>query len=153
MSRIVLLSVVVLLFAGVAVSGELGWIDKNCDMCKNLTSTPGLFDSVKWEQHDISNGIVSMTTVNADFLKAYRTAHEGMVKTAERLMAGEKLHLCGSCTALGNCIMKGTHQEYVQTSNGDVTIFTSDKPELVGELQAWAKRNAEEQAKMAAHKG
>jgi hypothetical protein len=69
------------------------------------------------------------------------------------MQKGEKLEMCGSCVALGSCMMKGPNQEYVETMHGDVWILTSDNAELVAELQAWAKRNTEEMSKMQSHEG
>jgi len=109
--------------------------------------------NMTWEQHNISDGFVSVTMVPDEYLDTYRAAHSEMNKTAMRLQSGEMLELCGSCTALGMCMMKGVEQEYVQTSNGDVWIVTSTSPEVVAELQAWVKRNAEEMAKVKSTKG
>jgi hypothetical protein len=61
--------------------------------------------------------------------------------------------MCGSCMALGACMMKGPKQEYVETAHGDVWILTSDNPELVKELQAWVERNKVEMKKMTESKG
>ena len=152
--RILLMSLVVLLAAGVSTAGEMAWFDmENCGMCKNMSSNPEMMNSISWEQHPISNGIVSVTTVPEQYLLNYRKAHEAMVATGEKLGQGEMIEMCGSCTALGTCLMKGPKQEYVETAHGDVWILTSDNPELVKELQAWAKRNREEMAKMKAAKG
>lgn len=147
--RLTVLSLVALVAAGVAFAGELGWFDmQNCDMCKNLSKNPEVLNAITWEQANISNGIVCVTTVPDKYIEAYRAAHESMGETSKRLQSGEQLHLCGSCTALGACLMKGPHQEYAETSTGDVWILTSDKPEVVQELQAWAQRNKDEMAKM-----
>lgn len=143
--RLTVVIVAVLVVAGAAIAGE--WFDmENCSMCKNMS--PELMKSMSWEQTDISNGIVCITTVNKGLIDEYRKAHEHMLATSKRLQAGEQLPLCGSCTALGMCLMKGPHQEYAETSTGDVWILTSDKPEVAKELQAWAKRNREEMAMM-----
>ncbi|MCH7549337.1 MAG: hypothetical protein IH969_07380 [Candidatus Krumholzibacteriota bacterium] len=82
----------------------------------------------------------------------YRVAHAEMEKTGMKLHGGEKMDLCGSCTALGACMVKGVYQQYVETMHGDVWIVTSKNPEVVAELQGWAKRNAEEMAKMKTEK-
>jgi len=147
--RIILLSLVVLLTSGVAVAGDAPWFDlENCAMCKNVYDSKGLMENMTWEQVNVSNGIISITTVNKEFLPAYRKAHVSMTEIATRLQKGEQIELCGSCMALGACMSKGAAQEYVETSSGDVWLVTSDKKEVVDELQLWAKRNAEEAAKM-----
>ena len=117
-------------------------------MCKNISSHEGLLENITWEQHPISNGIVSVTTVDPKYVDSYRSCHADMEKTGMKLQTGEAMELCGSCTTLGMCMMKGIGMEYVKTSTGDVWIMTSDKPELVEEIQAWAARNKEEKAKM-----
>jgi hypothetical protein len=70
-----------------------------------------------------------------------------------KLQQGEMLPLCGSCTAFGGLMMKGVTQEYVETQHGDVWIVTSDDDEVAAEIQAWAKRNREELAKMKSQEG
>lgn len=145
--RSLTLSLAAVLVAGVAVAGGEAWFDSNCAMCKNMMQEEGLMKNMKWEQHNISNGIVAVTTVKPEYLDAYRVAHENMNKTATRLMKGEQLDLCGSCTALGKCMMMGAKQEYVETSTGDVWIVTSDNPEVVADLHQWVERNQAEMKK------
>jgi hypothetical protein len=147
--RILIISLVALIAAGVSVAGEEGaWFDmQNCAMCKNLTDAE-VIDHISWNQYNINAGIVSIANVDAKYLDTYREAHEGMNATGQRMMAGEKLDMCGSCTALGMCFMKGAQAEYVETETGDLMIMTSDNPELVKELQHWAARNKEEMKKM-----
>lgn len=147
--KMLVLSLAALLVAGASTAGEMAWFDMaNCAMCKNISSHEGLMENITWEQHPISNGVVSVTTVNPKYMDSYRSCHADMEKIGAKLEAGEQVQLCGSCTALGQCIMKGVGMEYVKTSTGDVWLLTSDKPELVTEIQSWAKRNAEEMAKM-----
>lgn len=147
--KIVLLSAAIALVFSIALAGDAPWFDmKECAMCKSLTETPGLMESTNYEQLNISNGIVCLTTVKGDQLKAYRAAHAKMMDVAARLGKGEALEMCGSCNAFGMIMMKGVKQDYAETRQGDVWIITSDKPEVVAELQGWAKRNSDEMAKM-----
>jgi hypothetical protein len=152
------LSVIVfaaLVVAGASAAGESAWFDmENCEMCSNMSQE--LMKNLSWENVDISNGIVCITTVNnPEYLAEYRKMHAAMVETGARLAQGEEMKLCGSCTAFGKCMTKNPHQEYAETSSGDVWIITSDKPEVVAELHAWTKRNREEMAMMKAesHEG
>jgi hypothetical protein len=151
--RIMLLSLAVLIVAGVATAGDKPWFDMNCSMCKNLYGVEGLMENMSWEQLDISNGIVSVTTVTKDYLPAYREAHMGMKETGMMLQKGEMLPICGSCTAFGVFMTKGVNQEYAETTHGDVWIVTSDDDEVVAEIKAWAQRNRDELAKMKPKKG
>lgn len=155
MKRILMiLSLVALIAASVSFAGEGAWFDmENCAMCTNLSSNPELMMNISWEQHPISNGVIAVSTVDEKYVEAYRKAHAAMVETGMRMQKGEKLEMCGSCMALGKCMMKGPNQEYVETLHGDVWILTSDDAELVAELQAWAARNTEEMAKMHSHEG
>ncbi|MFQ5512182.1 MAG: hypothetical protein ACE5EO_10065 [Candidatus Krumholzibacteriia bacterium] len=152
--RLIALSLVLLFVAGVGMAGEKPWFDmENCGMCKSLGSNAELMENLSWEQHNISNGILAVTTVSPKYLESYRAAHAEMSKTAQRLAKGEMMEMCGSCMAFGMCMMKGARQEYVETSTGDVWIVTSDNPELVVDLQNWVKRNKEEMAKLKPAKG
>ena len=145
----IVFALVVLLVAGVVVAGETAWLDwEKCGMCSNMASNPALMENMAWEQHNISNGVVSICTVDAKYLDDYRTAGMKMAEVSKGLQQGKMVEMCGSCTALGMCMMKGATPEYVQTSTGSVMIITSDNPEVVAELQAWAKRNKEEMAKI-----
>ena len=157
MSRILIaLTLVLTLAVGVSVAGDyskkLAWFDMaSCGMCKNMSAE--LYTSMTWEQHPISNGIVSVTTVTEEALPAYRKAHANMMATSEKLMTGEQMTLCGSCTAFGACLMNGANYEYVETKNGDLMIVTSDDEEIVAELKTWAAKNKEEMAKMMTSEG
>lgn len=147
--RILLLSFALLLVAGALNASETPWFDMaNCSMCKNLYAQEGLIDHIMWEQHAISDGVVSVTTVEPAYLAKYRTAHIDMLAAGKKMQGGEMMPMCGSCMALGACMMKGLQMEYVETSAGDVMIMTSDNPELVKEVQAWATRNTDEMKKM-----
>jgi len=139
---------VVLLVGVASMAGEAAWFDTNCDMCKNMYGAEGLMANMSWEQYELSNGIVSVTTVDPKYMDTYRTAHAKMGESVKRMQAGEQLALCGSCTYMGMCMMKGAAQDYVETKTGDIWIVTASSPELVAELQTWAKRNEEEKAKM-----
>jgi hypothetical protein len=149
--KLIALSLAALFVAGFAAAGDKAWFGGDCAMCANMMSDEALMKNMKWEQYDITAGFVAITTVKGDYIDNYRTAHEGMNKTTMKLQAGEALELCGSCTHLGMCMMKGVSQEYVETSSGDVWIVTSDDPVVVAELHTWVKKNKEEMAK--SHQG
>lgn len=146
--KILAISLVAILAAGFGVAGEKAWFDMSCGMCKPMADKPGLMENVQWEQHNLSNGIIAITTVPAEHLAAYRTAHGEMMKIAEGLEKGEMVEMCGSCTSLGKYMMGGAKDEYIETKNGDVWIVTSDDPEIVAGLQKWVARNKDEMKKM-----
>jgi hypothetical protein len=141
--------VLVAAIGGTALAGDTPWFDlHNCSMCKPLSSRAGLLEHTSWEQHPISNGIVSVTTVDPEHIKDFKAAQVEMEKIGARLQGGEQMYLCGSCTALGVALMKDVQHEAVPTSRGSVWILTSTSPEVVAELQGWAKRNGKEMEKM-----
>jgi len=144
----IVLAVAVMLVASVAAAGDVAWFDMdNCAMCKGISSNAELMKNITWEQHNVEGGIISITTVGMNYVEDYRVAHAAMEETGMKLHAGEKMDLCGSCTALGACLMKGVDQQYVETSHGDVWIVTAEDPEVTSDLQNWAKRNQKEMAK------
>ncbi len=151
--KIVLLSSAIILVFSLAFAGDAAWFDMTkCAMCKGMMEKPGLMESMSWEQVNIPDGIVCLTTVAGGHLKDYRAAHAQMMDLSARLQKGEQLPLCGSCSAMGAIMMKGVKENYAETAQGDVWIVTSDKPEVVAELQGWAKHNNDEMTKMKAAK-
>ena len=149
--KLIALSLAAMFVAGFAMAGDKEWWDAECSMCEHMMSDQALMQNMKWEQYDISKGFVAVTTVEKNYLDAYYAAHAEMEKTGMRLMKGEQLELCGSCTYLGKCMMKGVSQEYVKTSSGDVWIVTSDDPEVVADLHEWVQKNKDAMAK--SHEG
>ena len=150
MSRYIIgFSLAVLLLAGAVAAGEMAWFDMdNCAMCSNISSNTKLMKNISWDQYPISNGIVSVTTVKAYYVDDYRKAHAKMVEMGTQLQSGERMEMCGSCMALGMCMMTGPSQEYVETPNGDIWILTSDDEKVVTALHEWAERNKKEKMKM-----
>ena len=148
--KLILVSLVALLAAGFGMAQEKAWFDTNCGMCKPMYDKPGLMKNM---QYELSNGMIAITNVHKEQLAAYRAAHEEMMKIAEGLGKGEMVEMCGSCMALGKCLMGGVHEEYVQTPTGDLWIVTSDNPEVVAGLHEWVKRNKQEMEKTKADKG
>jgi hypothetical protein len=147
--RIVLALVALMTLPAAAFSAEGAWFDMSkCAMCQPLMQTPGLMEGIHHEQLPLSKGVVTVTTVGDEHLKAYRQAHAQMEGIVARVQKGEKLPLCGSCTALFQLMPKGVEQDFVETQHGDVWILTSGNPAVAAELQSWAKRNNEEMAKM-----
>jgi len=135
------------------LAGDAPWFDmENCEMCKPLSEEPGLMSNMTWEQHNISNGIVSVTTVKDEYMAAFRKAQTRMEAVTKRLQKGEQLPLCGGCTAVGQVMMKGARSESVNTNHGEVWILTAADPQIVTEIQAWAVRNQEETKKLAPKK-
>ena len=141
------------LLAIMAVSGEKGaWFDmENCEMCKPLMEQdPALLENTVWEHHEISNGLVSVTTVAPAFRAHYEKAGQRMSEVEKKLMSGEEVKLCNMCVAMGEMLNTGkVAMEHVMTSTGSVYLTTSDDPAMITEIQKWGQRTTEELEKMA----
>jgi hypothetical protein len=161
MKRTTLL-VVGLIFAGLtAVSAgettEAAWFDmENCEFCKNVTAEKGLMENMHFKNYDITNGVVTITTVKAEYKDAYMRAHKAMEALGTKMMSGEvdptTVKMCGHCQAYGGFMMKGVVFDYIQAEVGDIVVMTSATPEMVTEIQAFAKKNETEFEKMEAKK-
>ena len=161
MKKTVFVAVTAILFAAVALlygvgnagPGESAWFDmQGCAFCKNLTKDPALMKNMTWEHYDISNGVCTITTVKPEYKKSYVEARTAMMDIGKKLESGQitidKVPMCGHCQAYGKIQMMGAKMEWVEGSEADVTIMTSDKPEVVKEIKAFAQRNRDELAKM-----
>jgi hypothetical protein len=161
MKKTVLFAVTAILFAAVAFTfgvgnagpGESAWFDmQGCAFCKNLVKDPALMKNMTWEHYDISNGAVVITTVTPEAKKSYIEAKTAMMDIGKKLETGQltmdKVPMCGHCQAYGKLMMMGAKIESVEGSQADVIIMTSDKPEVVKEIKAFAQKNRDEMAKM-----
>jgi hypothetical protein len=136
-----------------AAPGEEMWFDlENCAFCKHLSKDPQLMQNMMWEHHDISNGAVTIVVVNPGGRKAYMEAEAGMAELSKKMETGEinpaDVPMCGHCKHYGKLMEMGAKIESVQSKLADVTIMTSDKPEVVAEIKTFAQRNRDEMAKM-----
>ncbi|MCC6961988.1 MAG: hypothetical protein IT585_01910 [candidate division Zixibacteria bacterium] len=137
-----------LLVAALLIAGEKPWLDfNNCDFCKPWTQN-GLMNEMTHEQLNISNGVMTISTVPAARLADYRKTSAMMNEIGQRAAKGEKVNMCGSCEAMGAMMMKGAKFEEVPTKTGSVILLTSSDPAMVTELHDWAKKNLDEYAKM-----
>ena len=144
----------ILVVSGLAIAGDEAWFDmENCSFCKNLTEDPDLLHHMTWEQYNISNGILSVTSVEKDYAESFAKAQAGMEAIAEQLKQGKQIPMCNSCMAMGMIMMKEPKSEQIETKNGEIWIMTSDDPAVVKEMQQWAERNMAELAKMEASEG
>jgi hypothetical protein len=150
LTKLLLVSVMVVLAASVSIQAEEeAWFDmENCEFCKHLAAAPDLMDNMSWEHHNISNGLVSVTTVGDGHLEALREAQAKMDEAGKKMQMGEQVEMCNACTAMGGLMMKGAKFEMVQTGHGDVWLITSSDPEMVKTIQEWGKHTNDELAKM-----
>lgn len=147
-----LVAVLMLAASGMAQeTEEKPWFDmEKCGFCKHLMEDPEMLNHCTWEHHNIGNGIVTVSTVEKEYLPAYRTAMVKMQEVGKKMEQGEMVPMCGMCTAMGGLMQKGVKWEYVETQHGDIMIMTSDDPELVAELHAFSDKTNLELDKMMA---
>ena len=102
------------------------WFDlEKCSMCKNMTAEKGLMEHMEWENHLIADGMMSITVVTAGYEEAFARSMENMKATGEKLMAGEKMYLCGFCQSYGGLHMAGANFEHIETKSGTIELITS----------------------------
>jgi hypothetical protein len=140
------------LVAGAALAeGEAKWFDmENCGFCKHLVTDKGLLDHCVWENHKIAKGAVTVTTVEKEYLPAFRAAMKEMEATGKKMEAGEMVPMCGMCQSMGMLMMKGVKWESVDTQVGNVMLMEADTPELVAEIHAFVDKTNAELAKWSA---
>jgi hypothetical protein len=149
-----------LIFAFSAVSAqdkpaaEKPWFDMvNCSFCKHLVKDTMLLKNMTWNHYDISNGLLAVTTVKPEYKAAYLEAMKAMEQVGQDMMSGKiQAQMCGHCENYGKLMMSGAHMEYIPAKEGDIVLMTSDKPEIVTQLKAFAQKNREELAKWEAEK-
>jgi hypothetical protein len=143
------------LISGILSAGEKPWFDmENCVFCKNLAAEPGLLDNMKWEHYDIEHGALAMTVVAPKYEEAFTKAQKEMQDVAMKMAKGETegVVTCGHCDTYAMLMMSGAKFENVKTSAGYITLITSDDEEMIKKIHAFAQRNRDEMAKMAAEK-
>jgi len=144
-----LLSVAALVYSFAGETKEESWFDmKNCEMCVAMSSTPHLMENMTWEHFNVSNGMMTVTTINGDFVDAYRTSEAKMGETVEKLQAGKETKLCNACTAYGALMAQGAKYEKFDTMHGSVSMLSSDNPETIAMIQDWGNKTNSEMEKM-----
>jgi len=129
-------------------TNETTWFDpENCAFCKTLTEDPSTLKNMKGELHDISNGLAMITTVKPESLASYRKAREEMDKLGQEIMDGKTgVQVCNHCESYGNLVMTGAKFDNMKTETGEVTIISSEKPELLDSIREFGRRTREAMA-------
>jgi len=135
-----------------AMAAESPWFDMpNCDFCKNLLKDDKLMDNMIWEHHEIHNGFVTITTVKPDFKESYQTAMGAMMHLGNEMETGkvkpEEVKMCNFCQNYGMLMEAGAKFEYIMGDGSDVTIISSDDPEVVEKIKKFGNRTNMELAK------
>jgi len=155
-SLLIRVAMVVALAASFSVAGEGddAWFDVHgCAMCKNFSAEPGLLEHIEWENHEISNGVMTVSVIDEEYEDAYERAVHNIGAVGQKLAAGEQLPLCGFCTSYGELMMAGVKVEEVETKLGSVTLMTSTDPQVVKMIQEHAKHTTDEYEKVQAAGG
>ncbi len=128
---------------------ETPWFDmENCSFCRHLLTDPHLLDNMTWDQYDIANGLLIVTTVKPEFQASYLKAMTKMEKLGQEMAAGKTdVKVCGHCQFYGKLLMSGAKFEHVSTAMGEIDLITSDKPEVLKMIREYGQRNREEMAK------
>jgi hypothetical protein len=132
-----------------ALAGDTAWFDlENCSMCKNMPAQEGLMEAMEWENHLTADGYMAVTLVAHGYEDKYQAAMTDMQKAGEKMMAGEKMELCGFCQSFGTLVMAGATMEYFETNAGHINLVSSHDPAVVEKIHAHAQRTIDEYAKM-----
>ena len=144
-----------LVAVGMSIGDEgKSWFDiHNCGMCKNMAAEEGLMDNLNWETHKISNGMVTITTIGTGYQEKFERATKNMQATAQKMMAGEEVHLCGFCTSYGNLMMAGVSSDIVESEVGVIQLITSNDEAVVKQIHDHAQHTIDAYEQWLAEKG
>ena len=139
--------------APVSAGDDHSFLDmENCAFCSSLVEDPSLLMNLGWENHNIADGMVSITTFNTPEAEAsYATARKKMEATGAKMMAGEEMDICGFCQSMTGLMMEGATHEEVEFEGGVVMLLTSTNPETVEHIHTHCGKINEEMKKMEAH--
>jgi hypothetical protein len=145
-----MLYVMVVLFIGAvsSMAQEKPWFDMpNCDFCKHLLTDSLFLPNTVWELHDVANGLMIVTIVKPEFKASYQKIQAEMEKAGKEMMEGKPVKMCGFCEYYGKLMQSGAKIETVKGEWGDVSLITSDKPEVLKMIKEFGQRSREEMAK------
>lgn len=108
------------------------WFDlENCGMCKNLMKDRELFSAMQWETKLFANGLIEITTVPAAYEERFDQLMADMEAAGARMMAGEKMPLCGMCQSYGKLMMAGVSMDQMQAGEAHISVISSRDPDTV----------------------
>jgi hypothetical protein len=130
---------------------EGAWFDEHkCGLCKKLSAERGLKENLRWENHLISSGMLSLAILPPEYHEALERAEESMKLLVKRMENGEPMELCGFCTSYGRLAMAGARSESVHSEAGHITLITSDDPSVVKMIHEHGQRTIDEYRRMLA---
>ena len=150
-----LLAVCALWFVAPLPAGEeQAWFDlDNCGICKNFNAEKGLMDAIKWETHKISNGMLTVSTIDPEYKEAFGRAQVATMKTVEKMQGGESTHLCGFCTSYGALMMSGAQAQEIETEVGKISLITASDEAVVKAIHEHAQHTIDEYETWLAERG
>lgn len=119
-----------------------------CDACKPFMAKEGLTAAMKSEWVLLNNGAAEITTVPKEQLPNLRTAHSQCSAAVDKISKGEKGYLCPMCSGRMELVKKGVLLSQGDMSNGFITVFSSDKPELQKAISAMVEKEKAMMAEM-----
>ncbi len=135
---------VIFIMATFGTAEDKAWFDfVNCDFCKHFTTDSLLTKNMVWEQYEISNGLLVVTTVKPEFMESYRAATAEMKKLGEAMMAGTvtDVKTCGHCDYYGIMMQSGAKFENVETVMGDIDLITTGDEKVLKMIKTYADNN------------
>lgn len=146
----------VLALAVVAVAGEdkvkadKPWFDlENCSFCREFSKQPGLLEHSHSEYHNLKNGVISVFYVDPGFDDELAAAMTGMNAVAANMGPDKPMPaMCEHCAVYGGLRSNPLVQmEDIQSGDRYISVMTSSDAATVAQLQAFGKKNNEEQKK------
>ncbi len=142
---------VALICTAVWAGDEKPWFDlKTCAFCKNFDLGNGdyVVDHMKGQNHTMPNGFLAIMTIEDDYKDEFAKASVGMQKVGEDLAkTGVVPQMCAHCATYGELMTAGAVSQEFNSDVAMAYMMTSDNPELVKKLHAFAVKNNEEMAK------
>ena len=146
---VVAMMAVLVVGAVLVAQEETKWLDPaNCYFCQPLTETEGLMEAVGWENHKISNGMVTITTYAPEWEEAVKAAGAEMEKRWEGYDPTAEHQLCGLCEAWLTVPMDKITIEKVDFNGGELTITTTTDAEVLSQLHEIADKTIAAMAAM-----
>ncbi|MEW5795718.1 MAG: hypothetical protein AB1772_05085 [Candidatus Zixiibacteriota bacterium] len=159
-SLVVMLAMAVVAIVAYTLQAQEGekWLDPaNCYYCQPLTQTEGLMENLGWENYNIKNGSISVTTYKPEWKEKWKAASAEMQKRWMAMPTEAEHPKCGMCKAWSEVPMDRVSWENVEFTGGELGITTSTDTAVVAQLHSitdktrqamedWMKAEAEAKA-------
>jgi hypothetical protein len=129
------------------------WFDPvNCAFCKQFANEPGLLNHMHHEYHQLHNGMMQITHVDAEFEAAFTKAQVGVGTVVRDMQAGKPVTTCRHCSAQGALFKAGVMPDLVKRGDDYFIIFTSSDTTLIKQIQEFGKNSSDALAAVAVEK-